>query len=112
MEARNTDPRTSQRFADGFEQRTISVYNQILALAAFAADADKRFTDSWLTTKIRESGRRIDRNVVARVRLTAERDGWLERAGQTNDKRQLLFRMRPAMRQVWEMSVRRVDLDA
>ena len=76
-----------------------TLYERIARKAAFAYDAGKPFTDSWLATQVG-----WPRNIVARVRLDVERDGWLERCGTTNGAHpQTLFRMRPALRQLLDM---------
>lgn len=95
--ARRSDPDTSHRAV----QRLLGdnrLYEAIVREAAYAYDMGKPFRDSWMAARVRR-----DRNIVARMRLEVERDGWLERCGETADGHELLFRMRDAHRKMLDL---------
>lgn len=95
--ARRTDPETSHRAVRRLLNNH-SLYEAIVREAAYAYDRGLPFRDTWLAARV---GR--DRNVVARVRLEVEHDGWIERCGTTKDGNELLFRMKGTWRKVLDM---------
>lgn len=80
-----------------------STYEKIVRYAAQAFDLGKPWTDTWMTRMVMGDPQRM-RNVVARVRLEVQRDGWIEEVGKTKDEKQLLlFAMKANMRPVLTM---------
>lgn len=100
--ARLTDPSTSHAaLADLLDDTTL--YLQLLKVAARSADAGKAgFSDDWLARQLAHP-----RNIVARIRLEVERDGWLQRLApvrRPDGKHVLVFRLRPGMRELIDMT--------
>lgn len=95
--ARRTDPDTSHRAVARLLGDS-TLYEAIVREAAYAYDMGKPFRDSWLAARVRR-----DRNIVARMRLEVERDGWIKRIGETPDGHELLFEMTITHRKLLNM---------
>lgn len=85
---------SSRRFVDAIKE-DLTTQEKIIRWAAFAYDQGKPFTDSFLARKIPWP----HRNVVARIRLEVEKQGWIERAGRSPDGL-VMFAMPPARREL------------
>jgi hypothetical protein len=78
--------------------------DRVLHQCAKAGAVGAYFTDGWLA---REIG--YQRNIVARVRLEVERDGWIERCGTHEPTGETRFRFIPARLELYEMTTKRTD---
>lgn len=85
LHPRSTDPITSRHGV----QRTIPLRMRVLT----AAEQLVEFTDTELTRQVNMYGHIADRNVVARTRLSLERQGHIERRPLTIEDEQLTFRL-------------------
>src|SRR5262245_40011193 len=100
--ARATDPSTSHEYLAKLLDDT-GLYLQVLKVAARSADhGDKGWSDDWLARQLAHP-----RNIVARVRLEVERDGWLVRlpaVARPDGQRVLVFKLKPELRGLIDMT--------